>query len=207
MRNVSALIVTVCFVGGCATVSTLTDKLNLTPPCCTDFSQLEFKALYVGEEISFDLDEKSPVFNFDVGKSYFIGFSLSPGAEGKLLQVMALPTGSTAFETTKLAQIFCPRVLFLGKDKRQIDVQEVRGEFIRNIGFSGLRFGATSITTIPRGAEYIVLHSNPKAFGDYRTLYTRGGAYLAGNTVVFDRGGEPIHFPCAPIADAKIRIK
>jgi hypothetical protein len=193
-------------VGGCATVSSLTEKLNSTQPCCTDFSQVAFKALPVGEELSFSLDDKSPVFNFDVGKSYFIGFSLPPESKSRMLQVMALPTGSTAFETTKLAQIFCPRVLFLGKDKQQIEVREASGEFLRGTGFSGLRFGATSSMKIPEGTAYIVLHSNPATFGDYRTLYTRGGAYTVGSTLVIDRGGEPINFPCAPNADAKIRI-
>jgi hypothetical protein len=194
-------------MGGCTTLPDLTRQLEATEPCCSDFTQMKFLPLPAVDEASFVFDKTSPVFIFDVGKSYFIGYSLPAKSEGKVLQVMALATGSTAFESATLAQIYCPRMLFLGEDKRSLEANESRGEFIRNMGFSGLRFGATSSATIPKGSAYVVLHSNPATFGEFRRMYTRGSIYMAGNIPVISPGGEAIPFPCAPIADVKLRIR
>ncbi len=206
--KIPALLLTVSLlIAGCTTLPDLTRQLDATEACCSDFTQMKFLPLPAVDESSFELDKTSPVFAFDVGKSYFIAYSLPAKSEGKVLQVMALATGSTAFESAKLAQIFCPRMLFLGEDKKLLEANETRGEFIRNMGFSGLRFGATSSVTIPQGSAYVVLHSNPATFGQYRILYTRSSVYMAGNIPVISPGGEGIPFPCAPIADAKLRIR
>lgn len=46
--------------------------------CCESLSEIPFEELSPGDSKSFDLNEESPAFAFDTGKSYFKAFRLPP---------------------------------------------------------------------------------------------------------------------------------
>ncbi len=202
-----AVLATSIFITGCTTLPDLKAKLDAAPACCTDAAQMQFQPLTTAEDVPFVLGSNSPAFIFETGKSYFAAFALPSVAPGRQLEIQAYATGSTAFESRTLAQIFCPRVLFLDAKKQPLGTMEVAGQYDRFKGFGGFRRGAGSGFLIPSDAAFAVVHANPGVFGNFRAMSTSGGAYMVGNALVIDRGGEYFYFPCAPIADARIRIR
>jgi hypothetical protein len=205
--SVPGLLLAAILISGCTTLPDLKARLDAAPSCCVGFEQMQFDPLPAEGDILLALDDRSPAFNFETGKSYFAAYSLPATAQGKQLQVLAHPTGSIAFESQTLAQIFCPRVLFLNSSKRPMSTHEVVGQFDRLNDFSGYMRGAGSAFDIPPQAAFVVVHANPQVFGNLRSMRSRGGAYMVGTTLVMQRGGESSGFPCAPNADAKIRVR
>jgi hypothetical protein len=186
----------------CANVAELREKVEARGSCCASMSEFKYEALDVGRPISFVLDEQAPVFSFDTGKSYFKAFSLAPNAERRTLRISSRPTGSIGFETRKFSQSFCARAVFLDEAFKQLSALDTIPNYAQ--GFWSSAF--VSLFEIPVGARYVVLLTNPRTFAYTAVRYTSGGGYMVGNAFVFERGGEAIHHPCGPIADAAAEI-
>src|SRR5262249_30353179 len=57
---------------GCATLPELESTLNASKPCCSTYAQMPIQQLPADKAVDFRLTAESPVFEFEVGKSYFI---------------------------------------------------------------------------------------------------------------------------------------
>jgi hypothetical protein len=189
-------------LGACASVSELQEKVAARDSCCTSMSEFKYEALGPSTPIPFALNEQSPVFSFETGKSYFKAFSLSFNAQQKTLRVSSHPTGSIAFETRQFSQSFCARALFLDDAFKQLGASDNIPDFAR--GFWSSAF--VSQFDIPANTRYVILLTNPQTFTSSAVRYTGGGGYMVGKTFVFERGGEPIYHPCGPVADAVAEI-
>lgn len=193
-------------LAGCANLTDITSALERQRPCCQTLQELPSSDLLTGKPTPIRFDAQSPVFEFDVGKSYFLMLKLPPDSAGHMLQFYSMATGSTAFETTTLAQIFCPRVLFLDADRRVIGVSEQMPVYDVFKGFGALLRGAGSQARIPADARHAVVHSNPTRYGQF--VHRRDGpsGYMVGSSYVHS-SGDTFKFPCAPVADALVRIE
>jgi hypothetical protein len=195
-------------VAGCSTVSELQSVLDAKQPCCKSYAEMSFQPMQTDESVDFRLNESSPVYVFDTGKSYFKAFQLPTDSTGKTLRIISSATGSVGLETRKWAQVYCPRTIFLDSGMSAIAVHEQLPIFQRGSMFARIDHGFISDALIPQSAQFAVLHANAAKFGTIvRSMTTGGGAYMVGKAAVYEPGGESIPFPCAPIADARVRIR
>lgn len=193
-------------LAGCANLTDIKANLQKKPPCCKSFDELTYSAIPAKDTYPIQLGDHSPVFEFDVGKSYFTALELPPASAGRQFQMYSMATGSTAFEVATLAQIFCPRVLFLDASKAVIRAEEQLPRYDVFKGFGALRRGAGSEARVPEGARYAVVHSNPARYGEFVYRHDGPSGYMVGATYVREAGGA-LPFPCAPVADALVRLQ
>jgi hypothetical protein len=127
LRAFLAGVPVVLFLAGCATTSYKVEmnKYRAAPVCCRSFSEFSFEELRSGESKSFDLNEESPAFVFDTGKSYFKAFRLPPSSAPYRVTVRSYILGNDL----RSAYIFIPQASLLND----------RYEVVRNIDFRYLR--------------------------------------------------------------------
>lgn len=188
---------------GCATNADLASKVQAKASCCKSMSEFKYEGLaFKAPPLSFALNEQSPLFEFETGKSYFKAFSLPRINQPAKLRVWSRPTGSIGFETQTYSQAFCATARFLDANYQTISAKNDVPIFVR--GFWASSF--LSEFDVPIEAKYLVLHTDPTHFFMNALRDTSGGAYLVGNTVVIESGSGAILHPCGPIADAQVEL-
>ena len=192
--------------GGCATVADTSAVLSTKSSCCKSPADFRYEQLTLGTAVQLTLDDKSPAYAFGSGKSYFKAYFLPVVNKETTLRVRSWATGSVAFETEKLSQLYCPEVTFLDKNHQAIFSNDLIPSPAKGALATGWRPSFIADFEIPSAATYVVLHSRPGGYGRLATRYTGGGAYAVGNAYVVERGGEPIYHPCGPTADAEISV-
>lgn len=199
----SGLCLCIC---GCASVADLAAKLEAKPSCCKSAAEFRYEPLQAGTTTPLSLDEESSAYAFASGKSYFKAYVVPKQATATKLRVRSWATGSTAFETRKLSQLYCPQVTFLDSAYQVIASNDRVPSWAQGALATGMLPSFIADFEIPPNASYVVLHSNPAGYGRLATRYTGGGGYMVGSTFVTERGGEPIHHPCGPTANAEISL-
>jgi hypothetical protein len=117
----------VLFLAGCATTSYEVEinKYRAALVCCRSLSEFSFEELRLGDSKSFDLNEESPAFVFDTGKSYFKAFLFPRFSTPYRVTVRSYILGNDL----RSAYIFIPQALLLND----------RYEVVRNVDFRYLR--------------------------------------------------------------------
>ena len=204
MRRFASSLAAAAALCSCATVAELTRELESKPVCCKSPAEFKYQPLDSAGPASFTLGEGSPVYAFDSGRSYFKAYALPEPLAARKLRVRSSPTGSTAFETKRWSQAYCPQVTFLDAEHRVL----ASTSRIPDIVPATLLLSFVADFDVPPAARYVVLHSDPRYYGTSSAVrYTAGGTYLVGNSVVTQPGGEAIRHPCAPIADAQVELR
>lgn len=205
MRSFLLLILSTLF-SACSTVAGLTQKLDSKSPCCTSPSEFKYEPLAAEKPTSFALNDESPVYVFAQGKSYFKAFTLPQPLLSTRVRVRSFVTGSAAFESQRWSQAYCPQVTFL--DAHHQVIASASKVPVSSAGKLSKGFSPAFMAEfrVPPTAQYLVLHANSELYGTSAIRHTRGGAYMAGSTMVMERGGEPIGHPCSPIADADVEL-
>lgn len=110
MRRV-ALVACVSIVpAGCAVpLGTVVTQYERAPVCCTAMKELRYESIARGEEKSFDLNEHSPAYAFESGKSYFRAFILPQDGLPYTVTVQSYMLG----ESIDVAYIFAPAIMTL----------------------------------------------------------------------------------------------
>jgi uncharacterized protein YceK len=199
------LFVTALLVG-CASVADLTTKQQSKANCCKSPAEFKYEPLLSGSVTSLSLNDESPVYTFASGKSYFQAYVLPTQRNSTKLRVRSSITGSSAFETIKLSQVYCPHVSFLNSSYETLSSKDMVPLVARGSQNKGILPTFIADFEIPTDAVYAVLHSSTAGYGRLATRYTGGGGYMVGNTFVMDRGGEAIQHPCGPTANAEISL-
>jgi glutaredoxin-related protein len=197
------LMVLVVITSGCATNTDIVAKLNTQRATHTEFKTMQITELPANQEMSLTLTDTSPVFEFDTGKSYFATLGIQ---STKSLEIFVMPTGSLAFEPAKLAQIFCPRVIFLDESKGLIRATDTEVVYDRSLGFKTHRRGGTAILDVPVNTRYLVIHSRGDTPGKKVNYYNQASGFVVGSTYVREPGGSA-SFLCGPFADIIVRTK
>jgi hypothetical protein len=130
-------------------------------------SEFNYTPLTSSDSSHFELNEDSPVFIFENGKSYFKAFSLQSPA--KLLRVFSRPLGLSGVTSSNYSQAFCARALFLDESFNTVSVADSVPKMAPRGFASGPYF---SQFEIPSNARYVVLHTNPKNFNENAVFYT-----------------------------------
>lgn len=193
-------------VSGCASMSDLSAKLEAKASCCRSPADFKYEPLPPGAPTPMSLSDESPVYVFAAGKSYFKAHVLPQQRTATKLRVRSFATGSTAFETRKLSQLYCPQVSFLSSSYETLTSTDVVPSVARGQLATGILPSFVADFEVPTSAVYVVLHTNPAGYGRLATRYTGSGAYMVGSALVIERGGEPIHHPSGPIANAEISL-
>lgn len=194
------------FISGCASMVDLSAKQESKASCCKSPADFKYEPLSPSALTPMSLSEESPVYVFATGKSYFKAHALPQQRTATKLRIRSFATGSTAFETQKLSQLYCPQVSFLNSNYDTLTSNDMVPSVARGALATGILPSFLAEFEIPTSAVYVVLHTNPAGYGRLATRYTGGGAYMVGSALVMERGGEPIHHPCGPIANAEISL-
>lgn len=192
---------------GCATVADSAAKAANAPVCCKSFAELPVERfVQQPEPVPVQWGDGAPAFDFPSGRSYFKGYELPAGASRLLVRSWA--TGSTAFETRTLSQVFCPVVTFLDSQRSVVSMERKVPDWASR-AHPQFRAGMPSFVAnldVPPAARFVVLHTDPAMYGIPVTRLTGGGGYMVGSTFVYNAGGEPIRHPCGPHANAEVSI-
>lgn len=140
---------------GCATTVDQKQKLQTAMVCCKSPKEFQYSELPLQGDFKFDLTEKSPMFEFSSGRSFFQAIHLPTGNSSSILQVRTyLGHGSQ----------FCPSVTFLNANH---EVVETKFEWSRwqqpDTTYGGFYFVDYPI---PQGGSYAVIHSEEKYLGE-----------------------------------------
>jgi maltose operon protein len=102
---------------GCATTSyeVVMTRYREAPICCKSFSVFSYEDLHPGDSKSFDLNDQSPAFTFDTGKSYFKAFRLPPFSAPYRIIIRSYILG----DDLRSAYIFLPQVTLLN-DRNEV---------------------------------------------------------------------------------------
>lgn len=111
---------------GCSTpYGVVMARYREAPVCCRSFADFPYEDLRQGDSKSFDLNDKSPAFAFDTGKSYFKAFRLPPYAIPYRIVLRSYMLG----DSVDSAYILCPQVIFL--DEKFATVRSTDYRFLR----------------------------------------------------------------------------
>jgi maltose operon periplasmic protein len=91
-------------------------ELETAAVCCEKYQQFYFQQLKLGASESFTIDQSSPAFMFDSGKSYFKAFSLPTAGKSYFIIVSSYFVDKE--ERSEEPYIFSPVVMFLDADYR-----------------------------------------------------------------------------------------
>lgn len=179
-------------LSGCASIADLKSAMDAAPLCCQSFAEFKHRPLDTATSTDLSLNENSPVFVFEAGKSYFAAYAVPAAISTRKLRVRSFITGSSAFETKALSQLYCPQVSFLNANHQLIASRYGVPAWATRALATGIFPSFVAEFEIPLTASYVVLHTNPAGFG---TLVTR-----------LNGAGEPIQHPCGPVAHAELSI-
>lgn len=179
------------FLSACATVPELTTRVEAKPACCKSPAEFPYSPLATEGLTKITLGELSPVYGFPTGKSYFVAYSLPPALSKRLL-VRTFITGSSAVESVKYSQVFCPQATFLNTSFQELSTVEKRPLVARGQWAKGIFPSFLSEFDVPPQAAYVVFYTNPSSHGLLNMRYAGDGAML--------------YHPCGPVADAEISL-
>jgi hypothetical protein len=190
-RHVIVAVVGV-FLASCAGVQQRADELQGKAPCCKTMAELPYQTVDLTKEQTFEFSERSPVFMFPEGKSYFSALSLKTIGSPRSVKVRVFQQGNQAFESMKNSLVACPTVIFLDQTKNQIASLDLRiskatptsvlGPSLSEVGVWHASFN------VPATAAHIVLYTKPYLFGRANAvpLYR------------FDQVSGYLYVPCGP---------
>jgi maltose operon protein len=111
MRRCSILVAAVALaMAGCATPrATVMESFAAATTCCRSMAEFRYGPLAGDAAVSFELDAKSPAFQFATGKSYFRAFQLPDPVRGYTLRVRSFMMG----DHIDAAYLFFPQLITL----------------------------------------------------------------------------------------------
>lgn len=131
-------------------------QLQKTPPCCTRFSEFDFKRALPAKPQRYEVRKGLPVADFNGTRSYFLAFRL-PDGHGLPYRVV-LKSEMTG-RWLHRSYLFAPSVVILDGAYRPLETSDVKQ--CEYIGWSSSTTGALGSVTIdsPR-ASYLVVYTS-----------------------------------------------
>ena len=151
-------------LSGCATpYSTVIRSYQGAAISCKSVKDFEFESLAIGESKSFDINEKSPVYLFDTGKSFFKAFALPQTSYPYQVSISSYMLG----DRIKSAYIFYPQAATLNEDFEVVRSTDSRSFQLQKAGFAetiketwGLMYkieGRISFTEENKTEKYLII--------------------------------------------------
>jgi hypothetical protein len=164
MRRVAlAACVSIVPAGCAAPLGTVVTRHDQAPVCCTALKELRYESIARGEEKSFDLNERSPAYAFESGRSYFRAFVLPQDGTPYTITVQSYMLG----ESTDVAYIFAPAIMTLNEKFEPVRRSDPADFRLKQAGFAetveqtwGLMYkleGQMSFAEANRDEKYLIL--------------------------------------------------
>lgn len=88
-----------CSLVGCSPIEKQAVHLANASGCCDSLDEAQFKSLDISKETEFEIDDGSPTFQFEGGKSYFAAFALPEGKNVSRIGVKSATEGTVVRDT------------------------------------------------------------------------------------------------------------
>lgn len=152
-----ALLMMLAHLQGCTNISQTREALRTAEVCCNEFPAMTFAPIRSvnpsDTPVEVELNDRSPVYRFSAGKSYFSAYALSPGQPGGDLLLMFMPDRFDALNSGT----FCPVVTYLNSRYEPIVSEELA---IHWVSADKSRTGYwTAAQTVPAEASYLIVHT------------------------------------------------
>jgi hypothetical protein len=156
---------------GCATTHrTVIKHYQAASICCESINEFNFESIQIGDTKSFDLNEKSPAYIFETGKSYFKAFVLPQSSYPYQVSVssyMSVPVD------IYWAYIFFPQVLTLNKSYEVVRSTDPKNFRLRDNGFISSKIeGQISFTEKNMSEKYLVILTTNELLKAKTSTYT-----------------------------------
>lgn len=119
---------------GCATTSfeVVMTRYREAPICCKSYSDFSYENLQPGDSKSFDLNDASPAYAFDTGKSYFKAFRLPLFSAPYRIIIRSYIIGNDL----RSAYIFLPQSILLNDRNEVVRSTDFRFLKLEEAGFA-----------------------------------------------------------------------
>ncbi len=178
------------------------DSLSRASSCCQDYSTLPYATANAGDDKWLPIDEKSPVYNFSEGKSYFAAFKL-PQNSGDLRITVTAEIGKTLFFPSVVlmdSQFKVTRVInhqvFGYKEAQLMAGNRIEGVFTVDRTYIGN----------PNNETYMVIYTPENKLSDTTTIKSEA-KLMARATAVVDPGLKDPVIPHSPWGLLKLQIE
>ena len=165
MSRQSVLLICLTFVlSGCAVpYSTVISHYQNAPICCTSMQEFTFESIRIGDSRGFDLNENSPAYQFDTGKSYFKAFVLPEWSSLYHVSIRSYMLG----DHIDSAYILYPQLITLNDEYEVVRSTDPRVFQLKKAGFTetakqtwGLMYkleGQISFTDENKTERYLII--------------------------------------------------
>ncbi len=120
-------------VSGCSAPYTKTiTRYQNAAICCVSIDKFSFETLRIGDSKSFDLNERSPAYQFLTGKSYFKAFLLPQSSYPYIITVTSYMLG----DSIDSAYILFPQIITLNEDYKLMRSSDPNNVRLLKAGFS-----------------------------------------------------------------------
>lgn len=188
----------------CTTVSETRDALRTAEVCCDDFAAMSFAAIRSvnpsDTPVGIELNDRSPVYPFSTGKSYFSAYALSPGQPGSDLLLMFMPDRFNALNSGT----FCPVVTYLNSRHQPIASEDLS---IRWVSADKSRTGYwTATQTVPAAASYLIVHTSDEMLSRQLSIdaVTENQTIMVGYAVATIPVTRAAGYRCLPVGSVKV---
>jgi maltose operon protein len=107
-------------------------QYQTAPICCASVDKFSFETLRSGDSKSFDLNERSPAYQFLTGKSYFKAFLLPQSSYPYVVTVTSYMLG----DSIQSAYIFYPQIITLNEVYKLVRSSDPNSVRLQKAGFS-----------------------------------------------------------------------
>lgn len=207
-----AQIAVVILVSSCASpVPRFINELANTRICCERFSDMPYEKLSLKEDATFAIDEKSPVYEFKTGKSFFKAFELPCSEQPYSISLRSYLTG---FDY-RTSYIFVPSVVLLNENFQIIRViDQAHFEFAMPGFAEGQNFNAMLegfIDVVSQGAKerYMIIYMDRTLWGKKVTMYrqTTIPIFISSIMATVPAGRKAFQVPASPVGRIRLVFK
>ncbi len=224
-RTVVLMSLLTLVLAGCATqlsaerrqvLDTHKTALTASVPCCTSFRDLTYQSLNADEEKKFEVENNTPTFAFETGKSHFQAFKLPQHRDiiHMVVQTYFVRSGSQLNEYAFLDEYaFRPSVMFLDSNYAPLITLDSPALSHPTAGF-GLSRLIADIHSPPKAAnaEFVIIFSEPdvtekNVWTNEITPNTEGGYVGAWVTEQVNGGKRDIEIPFSYVGKLSIEVE
>lgn len=198
------LVMSMLLQASCSSVTQTRDALRTAEVCCDDFAAMSFTAIPSvnpsDTPVVVELNDRSPVYPFSTGKSYFSAYALSHGQPGSDLLLMFTPGRFNALNSGT----FCPMVTYLNRQHEPIASEDLA---IRWVSADQSRTGYwTAAQTVPAAASYLIVHTSDEMLSRQLSIdaVTENQTIMVGYAVATIPVTRAAGYRCLPVGEVKV---
>ncbi len=137
--------------------NSLKKALNSAPVCCASPREFPFEPAALEQRIAFSIDERSPVFAFPTGRSFFKGFALPSSPRPAMATIVSYAEVEKGPLNQWTGSYFSPMVVTF--DENRLPSRPIEG--VRRFLFDGMgrRFSVLQVPVAP-DARFMAIHTD-----------------------------------------------